>query len=54
MPHYRFTLESKDNIQYVNINSVEGVAHAVTLVRKHFPFEEWRIINIAEQTRQPT
>ena len=51
MPHYRVTLESESELQYVNVNDCEGISHARQIVRKHFPFKEWRIINIAEQPR---
>lgn len=54
MPHYRFTLESESEIHFVNVNDSKGLVHARRIVRKHFPFDDWRIINIAEQTRQPT
>ena len=49
MPHYRITLESKEEgLHYVNANDCQNVNHACSLCRKHFSFDEWRIINIAE------
>ena len=52
MPHYRFTLESESEIQLVNVNDSQGLVHARQVVRKHFPFKDWRIINIAQQERR--
>jgi len=52
MPHYRFILESEDKIQKINVNDVKNLQHARKFVRQYFPFEQWRIINIAEQGRR--
>jgi len=48
MPHYRFTLESKEGLHYLNANECKDVVQACKVCRKYFSYEEWRIINIAE------
>ena len=46
--HYQFTVESKDRMRLVKIDHAKGLEHACAVLREHFPFERWRIVNIAE------
>ena len=48
MPSYRFTLESEDDMKSVKIDGAGGLRSAQKVMREMFPFERWRIVNIAE------
>ena len=48
MPSYRFTIESKDDMKVVKIDGAAGLRSAQQAMRDLFPFERWRIVNIAE------
>ena len=43
MPHYRVTLESESELQYVNVNDCEGLSHArQDRAEALGEFKEWR------------
>ena len=46
--HYQFTIEEKDRIRLVKVDDAKSLEHAFKVLRKHFPFDQWRIVNIAE------
>ena len=48
MNSYRVLLESEQGIKSVRVTDVDGVKHALLLVRLKYPFSEWRVVNIAE------
>ncbi len=40
-------VESETGSRTVTISSVDGVHHAIHLLRQTYPFSDWRIINVA-------
>ena len=48
MSSYRVLLESEQGIKSVRVSEVDGVKHAILLIRLKYPFSEWRVVNIAE------
>ena len=52
MPHYRFLLESQERLQTVNVDCSKSIEYATRKMREHFPYEEWRIVNIAEKAQR--
>ena len=44
---YNVVIESADGIQRVEIVEVEGLSHALMVLRKTYSFDKWRVINIA-------
>lgn len=53
---YTVVIESEDQILTVHIDQVCGLAHARDVLRKKYPFNQWRIVNIAavhEPSRLP-
>ena len=44
---FTITIESKDEIIIVEIECVHGLADAREILREKYPFDEWRIVNIA-------
>ena len=52
MPNYRFLLESKERLQIVNIDGSKSIETATRIMRRHFEYEEWRIVNIAEKPQE--
>ena len=44
---YSFTIESEDEIKTVQVEAVYGLADARLLLREKYPFDQWRIINVA-------
>ena len=46
--HYQFTIESEEGLQLVKVDHAKGLEQACKVLRKLFPFKEWRIVNIAE------
>ena len=45
---YRFTIESPDALHTVNVKNVASLERAVKVLRVTFPYDQWRIVNIAE------
>ena len=45
---YSFLLEGESGIQSVKVREVDSIQHALLIVRKKYPFADWRIINVAE------
>ena len=50
---YSFTVESADEIKTVQVEAVYGLADARRLLREKYPYEQWRIINIAAVPELP-
>lgn len=48
MKQYRFTIESEHGFHTVNVQDVKSLNDAQKVLRKTFPFDRWRIVNIAE------
>ena len=44
---FTITIESKDEIIIVEIGRVEGLTDACRVLRQKYPFDQWRIINVA-------
>ena len=45
---YRFTIESEAALHTVTVKNVESLERAAKVLRVTFPYEQWRIVNIAE------
>ena len=48
MPNYKILLESNECVQLIKIDGAKSVERAIRATRKHYPFTQWRIVNIAE------
>ena len=44
---YSIVIESRDGIKTVKILDVDGVAHAISVLRDKYSFDQWRVVNIA-------
>lgn len=44
---FNVVIESLDGIKTVEIVDVDGVAHAISVLRDKYSFDEWRVVNIA-------
>ena len=51
---YSIVIESRDGIKTVDIVDVDGVAHAMSVLRDKYSFDEWRVVNIAAVAMSPT
>ena len=49
---FSVTIESVDEIRTVTIQCVYGLADAREILREKYPFDQWRIINIAAMPAQ--
>ena len=50
---YSFTVESEDEIKTVQVEAVYGLGDAREVLRQKYPYEQWRIINIAAVPELP-